>query len=150
MRIGLVTPFLALISAPLLGCSLFMHSMERPTATVRNVSVSSAGLAGVTGQLQVDVMNPNAFNVPLSGIDWQLSVGNTRGVTGRVELQQTIPAQGVSPITTSLSISTADALLVAAALGSGAHTYTIDAKLHFSTAVGPLDVEVKKSGELAM
>jgi LEA14-like dessication related protein len=146
MRIGLVTPFVVLLS----GCSLFMHSMERPTATVRNVSVSSAGLAGVTGQLQVDVMNPNAFNVPLSGIDWQLSVGDARAVSGQVELQQTIPAQGVSPITTSLSISTTDAMMVAAALGTGAHTYTIDAKLHFSTAVGPIEVEVKKSGELAM
>ena len=127
-----------------------MHSMERPTATVRNVSVSSAGFGGVTGQLQVDVMNPNSFGVPLSGIDWQLSVGGSRAATGQVSLQQTIPAQGVSPITTTLSISTMDAVMVAAALGSGAHTYTLDAHFHFSTAVGPLDVEVQKSGELAM
>ena len=127
-----------------------MHSMERPTATVRNVSVSSAGFGGVTGQLQVDVMNPNSFGVPLSEIDWQLSVGGSRAATGQVSLQQTIPAQGVSPITTTLSISTMDAVMVAAALGSGAHTYTLDAHFHFSTAVGPLDVEVQKTGELAM
>jgi len=127
-----------------------MHSMERPTATVRNVSVSQAGFGGVTGQLQVDVMNPNAFGVPLSEIDWQLSVGGSRAATGQVSLQQTIPAQGVSPITTTLSISTMDAVMVAAALGSGARTYTLDAHLHFSTAVGPLDVEVQKTGELAM
>jgi len=146
MRIGLVTPLLVLVS----GCSMFMHSMERPTATVRNVSVSSAGFRGVTGQLQVDVMNPNAFNVPLSGIDWQLSIGGARAVTGQVQLSQTIPAEGVSPITTALSIGTADALTVAAALGSGAHTYELDAKFHFSTGVGQLDVEVKKTGELAM
>jgi LEA14-like dessication related protein len=146
MRIGLVTPLLVLVS----GCSLFMHSMERPTATVRNVSVSSAGFRGVTGQLQVDVMNPNAFNVPLSGIDWQLSIGGARAVTGQVQLSQNIPAEGVSPITTALSIGTADALMVAAALGSGAHTYELDAKFHFSTGVGQLDVEVRKSGELAM
>jgi LEA14-like dessication related protein len=143
MRIALGLAFVT-------GCSLFMHSMERPTATVRNVSVASAGLAGVTGQLQVDVMNPNAFGVPLSGIDWQLSVGNTQAVTGQVALQQTIPAEGVSPITTTLSIGTMDAMRVAAALGSGAHTYTLDAHFHFSTAVGPIDVEVQKTGELAM
>ena len=95
-------------------------------------------------------MNPNAFNVPLSGIDWQLSIGSARAVTGQVQLQQTIPAEGVSPITTALSISTADAIMVAAALGTGAHTYTLDAKFHFSTSVGQLDVEVTKTGELAM
>jgi hypothetical protein len=145
MRMALLT-LVSLTS----GCSLFMHSMERPTATVRDVSVSSAGLAGVTGQLQVDVMNPNSFDVPLSGIDWQLSVGDARAVSGQVELHQQIPAQGVSPITTTLSIRTMDAMMVAAALGSGARTYTLDAKFHFSTAVGQLDVEVKKSGQLAL
>ncbi|CAN5370918.1 hypothetical protein BH11MYX1_BH11MYX1_19800 [soil metagenome] len=143
---------LALVSLVSLvsGCSMFLRSLERPTATVRDVSLSSAGVMGVTGQLQVDVMNPNAFNVPLSGIDWQLSIGDAHAVSGQVELQQTIPAKGISPITTSLSIGTADALTVAAALGTGARTYTLDAHLHFATAVGPLDVEVKKTGELAM
>jgi LEA14-like dessication related protein len=119
--------------------------MERPTATVRNVSVSSTG-----GELSVDVMNPNAFNVPLSGIDWQLTIGGARAVTGKVSLQQTIPAEGVSPITTSLSINPLDAAMVAAALGTGARNYEISAKLHFSTGVGQLDVEVTKQGELAM
>ncbi len=142
--VGLISGF------GLSGCSMFMHSMERPTATVRDVSLSSVGMLGVTGQLQVDVMNPNSFSVPLSGIDWQLSIGDARAVSGEVELQQQIPAKGVSPITTSLSIGAADALVVAAALGGGARTYTLDAHFHFSTAVGPLDVEVKKSGELAM
>jgi LEA14-like dessication related protein len=148
MRIALLT--LMSLSTLGTGCSLFMHSMERPTATVRDVAVTSAGLAGVSGQLRVDVMNPNAFAVPLSGIDWQLSVGNARAVTGQVELLQQIPAQGVSPITTALSISTMDALVVAAALGGGAHTYTLDAKFHFSTSVGQLDVDVQKTGELSL
>jgi hypothetical protein len=34
--------------------------------------------------------------VPLSGIDWQLSIGGVRAVAGRVELSQTIPAHGVA------------------------------------------------------
>ncbi len=80
----------------------------------------------------------------------RLAALDARAATGQVELSQTIPAQGVSPITTALSIDTADALTVAAALGSGAHTYELAAKFHFSTGVGQLDVEVKKTGELAM
>jgi LEA14-like dessication related protein len=130
------------------GCSLFMHSIEKPTVTVRDVSVSSAGFTGVTGELRLDVMNPNGFGVPLSGIDWQLSIGGARAVTGAVQLQQTIPAKGVAPVVTSLTISAADAIGVAAALASGANSYQIDAKLHFSTQVGQIDVEVHKSGSL--
>ena len=137
-----------LVCAQALGCSIFMRSIERPQAKVRDVSVSSAGFTGVTGQVQLDVTNPNSFGVPLSGIDWQLSVGGARAVTGTVQLSQTIPARGVAPITTSLAIDARDAITVAAALARGARDYQLAAKLHFSTAVGPLDVDVQHTGTL--
>jgi LEA14-like dessication related protein len=129
-----------------LGCSIFMRSIERPQAKVRDVSVSSAGFAGVTGQLALDVTNPNGFGVPLSGIEWQLSVGGARAVTGRVQLQQTIPARGVAPITTSLTIEARDAIAVASALAGGVRDYQLSATLHFATAVGQLDVLVEHRG----
>lgn len=131
------------------GCSLFMRSIERPKADVRTVSVSSAGLAGITGELALDVMNPNAFGVPLSGIEWQLSIGGSRAVTGTVQLNQTIPARGVAPVTTSLSIAASDAIAVATALARGARDYRIDLRLHFSTSVGQLDVDVAHAGSLS-
>ena len=125
-----------------------MHSIEKPTAEVRDVTVSSAGFSGVTGELRLDVMNPNGFGVPLSGIDWQLSIGGARAVTGRVELQQTIPAKGVAPVTTSLTIDARDAIAVASSLAGGARNYQITARLHFSTQVGQLDVDLSHSGTL--
>lgn len=130
------------------ACSLFMRSIEKPKAEVRNVSVSSAGYSGVTGELRLDVSNPNAFGVPLSGIDWQLSIGGARAVTGRVELQQTIPAKGIAPITTSLTIEARDAIAVASSLAGGARTYQITARLHFSTQIGQLDVDIQHTGTL--
>lgn len=139
---------LAAACVSLSACSLFMHSIEKPKAEVRDVSVSSAGMTGVSGQLRLDVMNPNGFGVPLSGIDWQLSIGGTRAVTGRAELQQTIPAKGVAPITTSLTIDARDAIAVASSLAGGAREYQITAKLHFSTQIGQLDVDVQHTGTL--
>lgn len=125
-----------------------MHSIERPSAQVRDASVTAAGLGGVSGSLRLDVTNPNTFGVPLSGIDWQLTIGGNRAATGNVELQQTIPARGVAPVATSLTISTADAIGVVQAIASGAHEYQLDATLHFSTKVGQLDVAVHYTGEL--
>ena len=130
------------------GCSLFMHSMEKPTADVRNVSLSSAGFTGVTGQLQMDVTNPTGFGVPLSGVEWQLSIGNDRAVSGTAELQATIPARGVAPVTTTLTIDARDAIRVGSALASGVRTYQLDAKLTFSTQIGPLTVELHHQGTL--
>jgi hypothetical protein len=110
--------------------------------------MSSAGLGGVSGELALDVMNPNGFGVPLSGIDWQLSIGNTRAVTGSVQLSQEIPAKGVAPVTTSLSIGTMDAINVARVMASGTRDYRIDVHLHFATRVGQLDVDVTHAGQL--
>jgi hypothetical protein len=130
------------------GCSMFMRSIERPTAEVRDVSVSSAGWSGVTGELRLDVMNPNSFGVPLAGIDWELSIGGARAVTGTVELSQTIPAKGLAPVVTTLSIAARDAIAVGSALAGGARDYKISARLRFSTAVGSLAVDVQGSGTL--
>lgn len=130
------------------GCSIFMRSIEKPTATVRGVSVTSASFTGATGELALDVMNPNSFGVPLSGIDWKLSIGGAQAVTGTVQLSQTIPAKGVAPVVTTLTIDARDALTVAGVLASGARDYRVDVQLHFSTSVGQIDVAVNHTGQL--
>jgi LEA14-like dessication related protein len=142
--------FMTLVACTqLVGCSMFLRSMERPEVQVRDVSVTSVGFTGLSGELRLDVTNPNGFGVPLSGLDWQLSIGGARAVTGRVELSQTIPARGVAPVTTSLAIDARDAIAVAATLASGARSYHVTARLHFSTQVGQLDVDVEHSGTIA-
>ena len=130
------------------GCSLFMRSIEKPSAEVRDVSVSSAGFTGVSGELRLDVSNPNGFGVPLSGIDWTLSIGGARAVTGKAELSQSIPAKGVAPVVTSLAIDARDAISVAGALAQGARDYRVELRLHFSTQVGPIDVDIQHAGQL--
>jgi LEA14-like dessication related protein len=147
MRFSTAVAAAALVTT-LSGCSIFMRSIEKPTATVRDVSVSTVSFAGATGKLSLDVMNPNSVGVPLSGIDWQLSIGGSRAVTGTVQLSQTIPAKGVAPIETTLSIAARDAIVVAGVLASGARDYRVDVTLHFSTQVGQIDVAVNHTGEL--
>jgi len=127
---------------------MFMHSIEKPKAEVRGVSVQSAGFTGVTGELRFDVSNPNPIGVPLQGIDWELSIGGTRAVTGTVQLSQTIPAKGVAPVITSLTIDARDAVEVGTALARGSRDYTLKAKLKFSTAIGPLAIDVAHTGQL--
>ncbi|MBE7447569.1 MAG: hypothetical protein HS111_01370 [Kofleriaceae bacterium] len=51
------------------GCSIFTRSIERPTADVRDVAVSTVGWSGVAGELRLDVSNPNGPGVPLAGIE---------------------------------------------------------------------------------
>lgn len=83
-----------LLVAPIAACFI-MSPVEKPTATVRSASLGTASLTSVEGQLDLDVMNPNAFGVPLSGIDWELAIaatGSRRGCTSR-------PSSATSPST---------------------------------------------------
>ncbi len=132
----------------LTGCSIFMRSIEKPSATVRDVSVSSAGFTGVTGQLRLDVTNPNPIGVPLQGIDWTLSIGGAKAVSGTVQLSQTIPARGVAPVTTTLTIDARDVAAVGSALAGGSRSYQLHAHIRFATAVGPLAVDLDTTGQL--
>ena len=139
---------LASVVLSMTGCSIFMRSIEKPSAKVRDVSVSSAGFTGVKGELALDVTNPNPIGVPLQGIDWTLSIGGTQAVSGTVQLSQTIPAKGVAPVNTSLTIDAANAVIVGRAIAGGARDYKLHAHITFSTAVGPLSVDVDSAGQL--
>jgi LEA14-like dessication related protein len=127
---------------------MFMHSIERPSAKVRDVKVGMVGMGGVSGQIAMDVTNPNDFGVPLSGIDWELKINGARAATGNIHLSRTIPARGVTAVETSLTIDAADAIAVASSLGGGGRDYEVDAQLHFATPVGQLDVDVTHTGTL--
>jgi len=145
-----MTRMLALAALAVTGCSLFTHTVERPTVDVRNVALSSVSLmAGAEGTVRLDVQNPNPVGVPLRSIDWQISVAGAPAVRGHVDVSQTIPARGVAPVTASLQIGASDAVEVARHMAGGAREYALDARLTFSTAVGPLEVDVHKDGDLA-
>jgi LEA14-like dessication related protein len=130
------------------GCALLAQRVERPTAEVRGVAVTSVSMTGIDGEIALDIQNPNGFAVPLSSIDWQLSVGGHRAVTGRIELSQTIPARGTAPVRATLRVGVVDAAVVSAALARGERGYELDAKLTFSTRLGAIDVAVHGQGEL--
>jgi LEA14-like dessication related protein len=140
--------FVMLMWVALSGCSIFMKSMEKPSAEVRGVSVASAGFTGVQGELRLDVSNPNPIGVPLQSIESQLSIGGTEAVTGAVKLSQTIPARGVAPVVTSLAIDARDAIDVGSALARGSRDYQLRATLTFATKIGPISVDVEHRGQL--
>lgn len=146
MRASLPLAALAL-SLPLAAC--VFNPVETPTAQVRDVSLGTASYTTLLGQLDLDVQNPNAVGLPLSSIEWQLTIGNARAVTGGAQLSQTIPAKGSAPIATTLRVDLRDAVDVATAIGRGARDYRLDARLHFATRFGDVAVDLHHEGSLS-
>jgi len=135
------------LALPLAACVL--APVEKPTAQVRQVSLGTASYTSLLGELDLDVQNPNGFGLPLSSIEWQLTIGGARAVTGSAELSQTIPAKGAAPIATTLRVDLRQAVDVATALSRGARDYRLDARLHFATRFGDLAVDLQHQGSLA-
>lgn len=139
---------LALLLAPLAACFL-AKPIEKPTAVVRGASISIVSITALEGELALDLTNPNSFGLPLTGIDWELSIGGAQAVAGRVSADTTIPAMGSAPVTTALRIDLASAASAASAIARGARDYQLAARLHFSTQLGDLTVDVRHQGSIS-
>jgi LEA14-like dessication related protein len=144
LRTLLLVAFVASVS----GCALFTHPVEKPTAQVRGVAVTGVSFSGLDGEIALDIQNPNAFGVPLSEIEWQLSVGSAQAVTGRIELSETIPARGTAPVRAILHVDAMNAIDVGREISRGVRTYQLAARLTFTTRLGSVDVAVQSTGEL--
>lgn len=131
------------------ACAHLPNPIEKPTAEVREVWVSSASMSGMRGQVDLDVFNPNGFGVPLSRVDWELSIGTVTAMTGSFSLSAEIPARATAPVSVDLHIDARDAIAVARSLGLGERNYTLRAVLHFSTRVGPVDVDIAHTGHIS-
>jgi len=145
LLVGLVGILCAISVA---GCSVFPRPPEKPSVSVRGVSLTAVSFGSVDGQLLVDVYNPTGFSVPLAAIDWQLAIGGAHAVSGRIDLHQEIPARGTAPVTVGLHIGVLDAAVVARAVAAGRTRYDLRGALTFSTPIGPIKVDVAHQGEL--
>lgn len=135
-----------LIAIASLGCNRLQP--KKPTVAVRGVSVGAVSLHGVSGTLSVELTNPNSFGVPLAGVDWQLSIGDARAVSGRIALSNELPANGSTLVQIGLRVDALDAIAVARRLSAGERRYRVRGVLHFNAPIGRLDVAFHGEGDL--
>jgi LEA14-like dessication related protein len=145
MRFGSASLLVVVLAA----CAGFPRTIEKPTAEVREVSVGAVSLAGLRGEVALDVFNPNGFSVPLYRVDWQLEVGDARALSGSFDLSHAIPARASAPVTVDLRVDARAAAAVARRLAAGERRYTLRGVMHFSTTFGELAVAFDATGDLA-
>lgn len=139
---------LALLTASLLGCGALAQATDKPKVEVQSVSLSSAGFTGIRGELAMSIYNPNSFGLPLSRVEWTLSVGRAQAVSGAFDLSETIAAKASTPVVGSLNINLASAVAVGQELAAGVTDYTIRGRLHFQTQFGNLSVDIAGQGDI--
>ena len=146
MRSNLIVASLAL-AVLASACAHLPKAVEEPTVDVRGVALTGVSFTGIDGELHMDVFNPNMFSVPLQAVDWELSIGNAKAVSGSFELLKHIPARDSTPVIGSLSIGAANAIAIGDKLAEGESRYTVRGMLHFATKFGPLTVSFAYDGD---
>jgi LEA14-like dessication related protein len=130
------------------ACAAFPAALERPRAEVRDVRIEALSLAGLRGEVDLDVFNPNAFAVPLDRVEWQLEIGGADTAGGSVRLAEAIPARGSAPLVIGLQLDGSDAAALARQLAAGERSYTLRGVMHFTTSLGEIPVSFVESGDI--
>lgn len=142
--------FLAL--AP--GCASL--NVKKPTASVRSASVADLTQQGMTVNFAVDVNNPNAVEIPLTGARYKLALGGVQVLDNEARTEAAIPANGSAPVTLPVRLTFQNLLSAQQALArsGGDVPYDFDGGLDFSAGGlpvgGPIRVPLRASGTLSM
>ena len=126
--------------------------IEQPTVDVTAVAITEISADGLTGAIDMNVLNPNLRAVPLTWVDWELSIGGRATIIGRCDVRTTIPGLSSAPIAATLRLDGFQAAEVAPRIAQlvadGHRDYRLRTTLHFSSALGDVAVTVDKDGTL--
>ncbi len=133
------------------GCS----SLQKPTAALRSASIGDVTAEGVRLNFDVDVTNPNAVAIPLSGARYDLSLGRSKVLSGHVDAGLSIPADGTEALTIPVNVTFEQLLAAEEAIraSGGDVPYRLGGSLGFKTGSAipiPINVPFEYEGELPL
>jgi LEA14-like dessication related protein len=129
-----------------LGCAQ-LH-FEQPTTALVSVQVAEVGLEGGALRLELDVHNPNAYELRTTRIAVGVDLENTN--FGNVELTEPVrlPARETTRVEVPLNFRWSGVGAGARALLSrGRIRYALEGRLFADTPLGAREIPVRASGE---
>jgi LEA14-like dessication related protein len=130
------------------GCSM----IGKPSAHITGVNVQDVKLTDATMLFDVKVDNPYTVALLMSNVDYALSSQGQQFLTGKAEVQGTVPARGSKTIGIPVRISYLQLINAVKGARPGATiSYKADMGLSVDVPVlGPLRVPMSKDGELSI
>lgn len=85
------------------ACATFEQPLQYPSLSVVNVKVVEAGIFEQKFALELNVKNPNAFALPIKGLDYTLHLAGEKFAEGVTAQGFNVPAGGESNFETQVS-----------------------------------------------
>jgi LEA14-like dessication related protein len=140
---------LVTLAGVLVGCAQLRF--EEPTAALVAVRVTEIGLEGGGLRLQLDVHNPNAYELRTTRIAVGVDLESTN--FGNVELTEPLRLPGGQATRVEVPLSFRWSGVGAGAralLSRGTVRYTLSGRLFLDTPLGAREVPVRASGEASL
>ena len=142
----------SLIFFGLAGCKVVQDYLgsRKPSARVVNARLADLSLESATMLFDVEVENPYSLPLPLVNVDYALASRDKSFLSGRVDLEGTVPAQGKRTIALPAKVAYTGLLEVLKDVRPGSVIpYTANFGLSVDApALGPLRLPLRKEGEL--
>lgn len=104
---------------------------EPPSVSVKHVQLERLNWQGGEANFTLNVTNPNAFPLPLTGFDYALNLNKIEVANGRREQSITIPARQSQQVSVPLSLSFVNiARMLPALIGQGTMQYQLTGSVH--------------------
>lgn len=88
------------------GCSSLTESLlQKPEVDLKGITLRDTNLQGTTVVFVLNLKNPNARDLPLDGLTYQVDLGGKHFADGRLEEKVRIPAKGESQVEVPLTVA---------------------------------------------
>jgi len=99
----------ALACALLAGCAA-LPKLEAPKLSVLSLKMQSADIFSQRLQVRMRVMNPNARELPIKGIEYRIEVNDAELAQGQTDIPFVVPAMGEAEFDVQVTANLASAL----------------------------------------
>jgi LEA14-like dessication related protein len=125
-------------------------ALDRPSVSIRDVRLQDLSLSDVTLAIELAIENPYSVDLPLLGVDYDLTSRGTRFLAGRSEGGVTVPAEGTGRYPFTAKIPFEGLLRVLTGIRPGT-SFPYEAELGLfvdAPVVGELRLPISHSGEM--
>ena len=141
-----------LVLCGLTGCGALGNvlNLDRPSARIAGVKLQDISLTAATMLFDVEIKNPYSVPLPLVNVDYGLASREQPFLTGKADLQGTVPAKDTKTVSLPARVTYLELLKALKDVRPGSVVpYKADLGLSVDApAVGPLRLPLKKEGKL--
>jgi len=136
------------------GCETIQQALnvKKPSASLKGLSFEDITLKSATLLFDVEVENPYPVALPLLDMDYAVTSGANKLLSGKADIQTTVPANEKKVVSLPAKVSYVDLVKAFMGIRPGSQIpYKADVGLSVDApALGQIRLPLKKTGQLAV